>query len=61
MRLYSYVVKIPSCFRNWHGHDICKPGPGHKCRVPGAMVAAFVDWFMALNKRGCIGEPLDWK
>ena len=52
--------KIPPCFRNWQEWDICS-GRHHKCRFPDAMVAAFVGWFMALNKRGFLGEPSDWK
>ncbi len=52
--------RVPSCFRNWQGWDLCISGRSHKSRFPGAMVAAFVGWFMDLNKRGFLGEPLDW-
>ena len=53
--------KIPSRFRNWQGHDVCKSGPGHKCHFPDAMVHEFVAWFTDLDERGFLGEPLDWK
>ena len=53
--------EIPARFRDWDGHDICKSGPGHKCYFPAAMGEAFVAWFMALDERGFLGEPLDWK
>ena len=52
---------IPSCFRDWRGHDLCKSGPGYKCRFPRAMVDAFIAWFMSLEQRGFLDEPLDWK
>ena len=53
--------EIPLPFRDWESHDICKTGPGHKCHFPAAMVEAFVSWFMALEERGVLGEPLDWE
>lgn len=52
--------QIPSCFRNWDGEDLCKWGTGHKCCFPESMVDAFVDWFLTLDERGFLGEPLDW-
>ena len=52
--------EIPSRFRDWRGHDICKFGPGHKCHFPRDMVHAFVAWFKGLDERGFLDEPLDW-
>ena len=52
---------IPSRFRNWRGQDICKQRRGHKCRFPRLMVDEFVAWFMALDQRGYLNGPLDWK
>lgn len=52
--------KIPSKFRNFDGHDICKKGPGHKRYFPEKMVAEFVIWLKQLKLDGYLGRPMDW-
>lgn len=52
---------IPTRFRNWRGYDICKLGRGHKCHFPSLMADAVVEWFMALEQRGFLDEPLEWR
>lgn len=53
--------EIPAHFQSGYGAGLCKSGPGHKCHFPKSMVDAFVAWFMDLDERGFLGDPLDWK
>lgn len=52
--------RIPSRFRDYGDDDICKKGPGHKCRFSEKLVAEFVAWFRCLSMQGCLGRPLKW-
>ena len=42
------------------GLDVCKRGPGHRCKFTTTVVGAFVDWVDGLD-RGYIGQPFDWE
>ena len=41
-------------------HEICKKGPGHKCKFPSNVVDEFIDWIRSFGKAGCLGNPADW-
>lgn len=50
---------IPDEFRNFDGHDICTCR-GHKCKFPESMVTDFVEWLVAKDEPGFLGEPLEF-
>lgn len=55
------AVIIPDELRNCHGEDLCKSGPGHKCKFSPDMVREFIGWFSSLNETGQCGNPIDWE
>ena len=40
--------------------DVCKRGPGHRCKFSGAVVGAVDEWLSGLE-RGFVGRPGDWE
>ena len=44
----------------FHGTDICKIGPGHKCRFPDRVVASCIEWLRSFREREFCGKPLRW-
>ena len=52
--------EIPAGFRDYGGEDICKKGPGHKCRFSEELVAEFIEWCLRPPARGCLGRPRKW-
>ena len=48
--------EIPASF----GKDVCKSGPGHKCRFAREIVAECVAWLRSFDERGYRGDPLEW-
>lgn len=61
---YAYWGKMgPSIhkkFRNYNNFDICCPARNHKSNFPKKLVKDFAAWFCTLNKKGYLGEPLEW-
>jgi Nucleotide modification associated domain 2 len=51
--------RIPILFRDYSGWDICAVR-GHKVNFPESMVKSFIAWLGSLNKKGYLGDPLDW-
>ena len=50
----GHGVEIP----RFHGMDICKIGPGHKCRFPDPVVTSCIEWLRSFRERGVCGKPL---
>lgn len=50
---------IPANFRNYDGNDICA-GRYHRSIFPSKLIEDFVAWFLTLDVRGYLGEPMDW-
>jgi hypothetical protein len=50
---------LPPRFRNYSGVDICA-GHGYKVNFPQELVQEFVAWVRAQDKKGYVGDPLDW-
>ena len=48
--------KIPAC----SGIDICKCGPGHRCRFPKKLIEDCIAWLRNFNETGYCGTPLKW-
>ena len=42
------------------GLDVCKRGPGHRCKFSGAVVETVDEWLGGLE-RGFVGWPGDWE
>lgn len=47
---------IPISFRK----DVCKIGPGHKCKIPEEIVNKCIKWLRGIGKTGYCGDPLEW-
>ena len=42
------------------GIDICKRGPGHRCKFCKKLVKDCIAWLCSLNETGYCGAPLEW-
>lgn len=51
---------VPSRLRQDFGDDIVCSGQGHRCNLPGDLVAAAASWLDGLE-RGLLGRPADWQ
>ena len=52
----GHGIEIPVAFRL----DVCKAGPGHKCKFPTELVAECIAWLGSLDVAGYRGDPLEW-
>lgn len=51
--------KIPQCFRNFNGDDVCAKR-GHRVNFVDGLVTDFIAWIRGINEHGYVGRPLDW-
>lgn len=42
------------------GIDICKRGPGHKCKFSKKLIKDCIAWLRSFNETGYCGTPLEW-
>jgi hypothetical protein len=40
--------------------ELCKSGPGHKCKFASPFIEKTTAWLLSLSARGYAGRPLDW-
>ena len=52
--------QVPQTFKDYDGVNICA-NRGHRSRLPKDMVRDFVAWFRALDTKGYLGEPANWR
>jgi hypothetical protein len=50
---------LPSRFRSYSGVDMCA-GRFYRVNFPQGLVQEFVAWVRAQDKKGYVGDPLDW-
>ena len=48
--------RIPQSFSD----EICKIGPGHRCKFSADLVRRCITWLRGCNEIGYCGDPLDW-
>ena len=52
------AVRIPKSFLFKNGENICKIGPGYRCRFSDEFISKFILWLTATHSPGYLGDPV---